>query len=449
MNAWAEAARHYEACRSLVEGSEEELGIDLAELLTALGVALHSAAEQRSAWRALMRAIDLYRGRGDGATLAEAVLAASRIIAPPHRIAALLEEARTAVEGAHPLLEALLIARIGDNAAYVPRADLDLLLERGTMLADEHDFADAQGLLTYARGRVDQSAGRLPDAVTRYEEAFVQLDRLGRTSDAIAAKFSEATALLYLLGDADRGQVACEALVEYAQMKRLPEWRDSALSVLAGIHVARASFDEIDAAAADLMENGSYWARCCLATRYEIGGDLERAVASLPPVEMAAGVWNGTATVLAVRARVLKSAGRIEEASAELRAWAQTVSGAGVLEPDSQLAWISFLAGAGLSGGIVQLADESLCAAVYRVLTTGATGRSESVFGYPVAAQRGELALRLNLLSKAEQHFQFGVSQAEAQRLPIQHGVCLQGLAEVAERRGEREQAMEYFDRAG
>ena len=49
---------------------------------------------------------------------------------------------------------------------------------------------------------------------------------------------------------------------------------------------------------------------------------------------------------------------------------------------------------------------------------------------------------------EAEQHFQSGVSQAEAQRLPIQHGVCLQGLAEVAERSGEREQAMEYLDRA-
>ena len=31
----------------------------------------------------------------------------------------------------------------------------------------------------------------------------------------------------------------------------------------------------------------------------------------------------------------------------------------------------------------------------------------------------------------------------------MQPGCCLQGLAEVAERRGERGQAMEYLDRAG
>ena len=195
------------------------------------------------------------------------------------------------------------------------------------------------------------------------------------------------------------------------------------------------------------MESGSWWARYCLATRYEIVGDFERATEALPPVEMAAGVWWAVATVLAARARVLRSAGRNEDAKEEFQRWVETISGAGMLEADSNV-WNMVLVLPFLIGGLSELADDSLCTAVYTALTSGALGRAGRT-NPPIAQARGELALRLNLLPEAEQHFQFGVSQAEAQRLPLQHGVCLQGLAEVAERRGEGEQAMAYLDRAG
>ena len=176
-----------------------------------------------------MRAIDLYRERGDGPGLAEAVLGATRIIAPPHRIAALLEEALAAVEGAHPHLEDLLIAAIGLNALYFRRSNLDVLIARGTMLAEEHDLADAQALLIYAQGCVDLSAGEFFDGVARCEEAFTRLDRLGQTRAAIAAKATESGALMYA-GDTDRAQAANATFLEYAQSKRLPEWRDTALA---------------------------------------------------------------------------------------------------------------------------------------------------------------------------------------------------------------------------
>ena len=38
---------------------------------------------------------------------------------------------------------------------------------------------------------------------------------------------------------------------------------------------------------------------------------------------------------------------------------------------------------------------------------------------------------------------------AERERCPVEHGRNLQGLAEVAERRGEQQQAREHLDRAG
>ena len=38
---------------------------------------------------------------------------------------------------------------------------------------------------------------------------------------------------------------------------------------------------------------------------------------------------------------------------------------------------------------------------------------------------------------------------AERKRCPIEQGRCLQGLAEVAERRGQHREAMPLLDRAG
>ena len=62
---------------------------------------------------------------------------------------------------------------------------------------------------------------------------------------------------------------------------------------------------------------------------------------------------------------------------------------------------------------------------------------------------RGALGLRLDLVDEAEQHFRTGLEWCERERCPVEAGRCLQGLAEVAERRGEREQAIECLDRAG
>ncbi len=62
---------------------------------------------------------------------------------------------------------------------------------------------------------------------------------------------------------------------------------------------------------------------------------------------------------------------------------------------------------------------------------------------------RGNLALRLDLVGEAEQWFRTGLEWAERERCPVEQGRNLQGLAEVAERRGEQQQAMEHLDAAG
>jgi hypothetical protein len=67
----------------------------------------------------------------------------------------------------------------------------------------------------------------------------------------------------------------------------------------------------------------------------------------------------------------------------------------------------------------------------------------------PVDSVRGALALRVADVDAAQGYFQAGLSFSEGLGVDVGAGLCLQGLAEVAERRGEREQAMEYLDRAG
>jgi predicted ATPase len=109
--AWAEVARHYEHCLTLLAGTETELDEDEAALLTALGTCHRNAFAMREAWRRLMRARTLYQQRGDGAGLARATLEALRIGAPPDRLIAMVQEALEAIGEDEPYLEAMLAAR--------------------------------------------------------------------------------------------------------------------------------------------------------------------------------------------------------------------------------------------------------------------------------------------------------------------------------------------------
>ena len=61
---------------------------------------------------------------------------------------------------------------------------------------------------------------------------------------------------------------------------------------------------------------------------------------------------------------------------------------------------------------------------------------------------RGALALRLGRIDEAETWYGTGLAWAEGERCPIEQGRCLEGLAEVAIRRGQTAEAREHFDRA-
>jgi class 3 adenylate cyclase len=62
---------------------------------------------------------------------------------------------------------------------------------------------------------------------------------------------------------------------------------------------------------------------------------------------------------------------------------------------------------------------------------------------------RAALKLHLGLIDEAEERFRRALEWCERERCPIEAGRCLQGLAEVAERRGNTAEAMRLLDQAG
>jgi hypothetical protein len=61
---------------------------------------------------------------------------------------------------------------------------------------------------------------------------------------------------------------------------------------------------------------------------------------------------------------------------------------------------------------------------------------------------RGALAIRLNRIDEAQMHFETGQVWAAGERCPVWEGRCHQGLAEVAQLRGDEPAAMLHLDRA-
>lgn len=85
---------------------------------------------------------------------------------------------------------------------------------------------------------------------------------------------------------------------------------------------------------------------------------------------------------------------------------------------------------------------------VYDELLRWAPMRCVAGTAYGLDQLRGALALRLGLVDEAAGHYQTGLDWAERERCPIEQGRCLQGLAEIAERRGQHAEAAQLLDRA-
>ncbi len=96
------------------------------------------------------------------------------------------------------------------------------------------------------------------------------------------------------------------------------------------------------------------------------------------------------------------------------------------------------------------LGDGSLVTEVYERIVGGRWPdvRCSASNGRGFDHMRGALALRLSKVDEAGEWYRAGLEWAERERCPVEQGRNLQGLAEVAERRDNHQEAVQLLDRA-
>jgi len=100
---------------------------------------------------------------------------------------------------------------------------------------------------------------------------------------------------------------------------------------------------------------------------------------------------------------------------------------------------------------LVASGRDDVLTSVYAYLVDRASFRLSPFSGESADALRGLLALRLGDTDAAERHYRDGLEWAQRPdvRFGLVEGRCLQGLADVAEARGDHTLALEHLDAAG
>jgi class 3 adenylate cyclase/tetratricopeptide (TPR) repeat protein len=438
--AWAEAAKHYEACLALVAGGDVADSEDEAALLTAAGTCARNDGDFRGAWRALMRAITVFRQRDDAAGMAQATLEALRIDSPPERQVQLARDAVDALRGEEPHLEAQVLAlmsgvRFGDEAEQAR--------QRAQELANKHGLTDVAAHVTYGDAQRANTAGDFERAADLYDQAHRQFVEAGQVRDAAYALQYWSFNVL-VLGDLTRAQAAVKESLAYARSHHIAFVEMVTSDFLAATLLARCDLEAFDALSEERGANAGYLLDLMRAARAEMTGDLDRAVALLPDPRIAGGYPIYLMQIHAGRARVMYNAGHEERAREEFARMREAIS----MTPS--VTTIDGIPVHGASFGQIDealtvVADQDYLRAVDKHRALGyfdPTGRSGG-------RVRAGLKLHLGMVDEAEGLYHEILAWCERERCPIEAGRCEQGLAEVAERRGDTAGAMKLLDAAG
>ena len=106
---------------------------------------------------------------------------------------------------------------------------------------------------------------------------------------------------------------------------------------------------------------------------------------------------------------------------------------------------------AGAGDALVGAADADMLRSVEAYLAAYPAMRYWAPYGGGPDQLRGRIALKFDRVDEAEVHFRTGLewTQRPEVRLVIEEGRCYQGLAEVAERRGDHALALQHLEAAG
>ncbi len=442
--AWDDARRHYERCLALVTDTEDDLGEDEAALLVHLGCCARDSEDFRGAWRAFTEAIDQYRARGDGPGVARTTLQALVTGTRPERAEALVRDALDALGDADPHLEALLLAELAstnigvDLRTPADRARLAALIETHGFddVSDAQELADAS-LAYFACEGGDETVRRLRDAHER-------LDRLGKPGQAAAALNIWQTAVL-ARGDLDVTLAAVDELATYAHKHGIRYIESLASSALNMVFLLRGDF-----AGAAALEAGASGIASAMFTqggarsdRLLATGSIDEAVAALPDPK-SSGLPQMMTAMTVRRAAIMIAAGRRDDAADEFsRLRAQL--------DDYGQSFVLVMAIGSFGEHLADLADDAFLAVCDDVEQRCDVMAQPPVLvgSIPTAFAFGHLDLARSRVDDAGRRFADALAWAQRQRCPVFEGRSHQGLAEVAERRGDHTTALEHLEHAG
>ncbi len=439
--AWSEAARHLEAAIALVDEHLVPQPVDFAELLTLLGRAKRQEGDARPGWRALMRARESFREHNDPAGVVEATLEALTYLAPPERTLSILDEAAQMLPDDALAMRATLAAeRLRLRAAWGGATALEIQSELPavTQLVDTAGSDYARAVLVEAYGALAHRSGdavRISDLMSASRE----YERLGYADRAAYARLYLAQ-YYCLAGDLDSAVESSRDGVSFARRVGATAPLRGFLRVLGGVALARSDSSLASIIADQRSVPGNWYGAQIEARLLERRAEFTKALKLVhpPPDDPRPDAVGATA---GDRARILANDGEDERAAAELALWE-------------------------LNYDRVQFADDAIVrvggtdaarSAYARLRSPEGDGIREveaawvrlSEYGTSQDRMRGDLALRLELVDEAEQHFVTGLEFCERERCDIEAGRCHQGLAELAERRGDIEEARVHLDAAG
>ncbi len=431
--AWSEAARHYENALGLVEQSaDDEVR---GALLHARGRCLAVAGDYRDAWRNLMAAAEIYRAQDRASEFGRLLIDLLRSNPPVGRMVPLFEEGVERSQRGGSAMEAALRAVLSN--LYLPEraeeARAEVVAAERLLTTNPDRFAE--GMMALAKGQLAELAKDRGAAKQMYEVSARVLESggVGFVTERTVSPYARLAVLASRTGDLDESARWSAALLREAEVRGATFAIQTQSSLLAGWAVLRGDFEPARRLALDL--NGpenvmTLMPALCVA---EATG-APFPTARIPPIEIAGGVAAFAAVVRAFRARAFMLEGEEESAQVEVEAFMELIRD---VSPTAVPAY-------GFVGHCFVLADEG----VMDWIDARLAEQELSPWGI-LAHSRGLLALRRDRVDEAERHFQSGLATAERERCPIELGRCHQGLAEVAERRGDLEAAREHLDAAG
>ena len=424
---WQQAAGSYGECLSLVEQRDSSQP-DALDLNLAQGCCLRNVGEWRPAWQALARAFDEARERRSGTAMARVALEISEMSVPMQRVLPLIDEALAAIGDEDPPLRARLIAaRLSrDNGVDDARH-----ADEAASIARELELDDVELQLAASVREAEQLVGDAPAIAHRRRAAAHALAGTGRLATA-ARLLLEAGAVLLWEGRITEGEQALGEALEFARSHHLRFYELRVLSNLASLAFARCDFQTLDSIIKELHgQEGSVRE----AARWELVGELDRALALLPTPDDAGHIAAFLMSIHGARARVLHSAGRLDEARREVAHWhrafdAQGAMSRGAISATNGLAEIDVT--------VAALGDDAACREFYAELEAR---NAQRFGGRGLDLIRGSLAERFDRENEAAAHYQTGAAWAHESGFPVDEARCLAALARLWQRIGKHAEA--------